>query len=104
MLLLLAPFAPHIPEEIWQATGHRGSIHREPWPLYDADAIVEDEITIVVQVNSRVRDRMLVPASLTAAEMQEMVMKDPKVLKLTEGKKIIKIIPVPGKLVNIVAK
>ncbi len=79
-------------------------IRREPWPLYDADAIVEDEITIVVQVNSRVRDRMLVPASLTAAEMQEMVMKDPKVLKLTEGKKIIKIIPVPGKLVNIVAK
>lgn len=104
MLLLLAPFAPHITEEIWQTTGHRGSIHREPWPLYDADAIVEDEITIVVQVNSRVRDRMLVPASLTAAEMQEMVMKDPKVLKLTEGKKIIKIIPVPGKLVNIVAK
>lgn len=104
LLLLLAPFAPHITEEIWEATGHEGSVHLQAWPSYVPAAIVEDEITIVVQVNSRVRDRMLVPAGLTAGEMQEIVMKDPKVLKLTEGKKIIKIIPVPGKLVNIVVK
>ncbi|NLI13421.1 leucine--tRNA ligase [Pelotomaculum propionicicum] len=104
LLLLLAPFAPHITEEIWEATGHQGSVHMQAWPSYDPAAIVEDEITIVVQVNSKVRDRMLVPAGLTAAQMQELVMKDPKVLKLTEGKKIVKIIPVPGKLVNIVVK
>jgi len=104
LLLLLAPFAPHITEEIWEATGHEGSVHLQAWPSYDPAAIVEDEITIVVQVNSRVRDRMLVPAGLTAGEMQEIVMKDPKVLMMTEGKNIIKIIPVPGKLVNIVVR
>jgi leucyl-tRNA synthetase len=104
LLLLLAPFAPHITEEIWEATGHEGSIHSQNWPSYDPEVIVEEEITIVVQLNSRVRDRMLVPAGLTAGEMQEIVMKDPKILKLTEGKKIVKIIPVPGKLVNIVVK
>ncbi|MFX4261623.1 leucine--tRNA ligase [Pelotomaculum propionicicum] len=104
LLLLLAPFAPHITEEIWEATGHEGSVHLQGWPSYDPEAIVEDEITIVVQVNSRVRDRMLVPAGLSAKEMQERVMNDPKILKLTEGKKIVKIIPVPDKLVNIVVK
>jgi leucyl-tRNA synthetase len=104
LLLLLAPFAPHITEEIWAATGHEGSVHLQKWPSYDPAAIVEDEITIVVQINSRVRDRMLLPAGLTAGEMQDRVMHDPKILNLTEGKKIIKIIPVPGKLVNIVVK
>lgn len=104
LLLMLAPFAPHITEEIWEATGHQGSVHQQIWPSYDPEAIVEDEITIVVQINSKVRDRMLVPAGLSANEMQERVMKDPKILKLTEGKKIVKIIPVPDKLVNIVVK
>ena len=104
LLLLLAPFAPHITEEIWEVTGHEGSIHLQGWPSYDPAAIVEDEITIVVQINSRVRDRILLPAGLTAGEMQDRVMNDPKILKLTEGKKIVKIIPVPGKLVNIVIK
>lgn len=104
LLLMLAPFAPHITEEIWEATGHEGSVHQQVWPSYDPEAIVEDEITIVVQINSKVRDRMLVPAGLSANEMQERVMKDPKILKLTEGKKIVKIIPVPDKLVNIVVK
>jgi leucyl-tRNA synthetase len=104
LLLLLAPFAPHITEEIWEATGHEGSIHRQSWPAYDAAAVVEDELTIVVQINSRVRDRIMIPAGLTVGEMQEKIMNDPKILKLTEGKKIVKIIPVPGKLVNIVVK
>jgi leucyl-tRNA synthetase len=104
LLLLLAPFAPHITEEIWEATGHKGSIHLQPWPAYDPEAIVEDEITIVVQINGRVRERLLVPAGISAQELQDKVMKEPKVLQLTEGKKIVKIIPVPGKLVNIVVK
>lgn len=104
LLLLLSPFAPHITEEIWEATGHEGSIHQQRWPSYDPEAIVEDEITIVIQINSKVRDRMLVPAGLTAVEIQERIMKEPKILKLTEGKKIVKIIPVPDKLVNIVVK
>lgn len=104
LLLLLAPFAPHITEEIWEMTGHADSIHLQAWPVYDPAAIVEDEITIVVQINSKVRDRMLVPAGLAAAQMQERVLKDPKILKLTAGKKIVKTITVPDKLVNIVVK
>ncbi|HOV78843.1 MAG TPA: leucine--tRNA ligase [Bacillota bacterium] len=104
MLLLLAPFAPHITEEIWEASGHSGSIHLQPWPACDPDAIAEDEITIVVQINGRVRDRLLVKAGLSAQEMQEAVMKEPRVIRLTEGKKIVKTIAVPGKLVNIVVK
>lgn len=104
LLLLLAPFAPHIAEELWEAAGHKGSIHLAPWPEYDAGAIVEDEVTIVVQINGKIRERMLVPAGLSGQDTQDKVMQDPKVLTLIDGKKIIKIIPVPGKLVNIVVK
>ncbi len=104
VLLLLAPFAPHIAEELWEITGHTGSIHCQPWPAYDPEALVEDEITIVVQVNGRVRDRLLVPAGIDAGEMEKRVLQEPKVKKLIEGKEIVKIIPVPGKLVNIVVK
>ncbi|NLJ76601.1 MAG: leucine--tRNA ligase [Peptococcaceae bacterium] len=104
MLLLLSPFAPHITEEIWAATGHTGSIHLQDWPQYDPAALVEDEITIVVQINSKVRERLLIPAGLSAAEMQEKVMENDKVLKLTADKKIIKVIAVPDKLINIVVK
>lgn len=104
LLLLLAPFAPHITEEIWEATGHEGSIHRHPWPVYAPEAILEDEITIVVQINGKVRERMLVPADLTPEKMKEKVLQEPRVLKLIQDKKIIRVIPVPGKLVNIVIK
>ena len=104
LLLLLAPFAPHITEEIWEATGHEGSIHKQPWPAYDPEAIQEDEITIVVQINGKVRERLLVPADLTPEKMRERVLQEPRVIRLIQDKKIIKIIPVPGKLVNIVVK
>ena len=104
LLLLLAPFAPHITEEIWVATGHEGSIHKQPWPAYDPEAIQEDEITIVVQINGKVRERLLVPADLTPEKMRERVLQEPRVIRLIQDKKIIKIIPVPGKLVNIVVK
>lgn len=104
LLVLLAPFAPHITEELWAATGHRESIHKQPWPVYDDRAIQEDEITVVVQINGRVRERVLLPAGVDAAEMQERVLAQPRVQQLLEGKKVVKVIPVPGKLVNIVVK
>ena len=103
LLLLLAPFAPFIAEELWQGTGHRGSIHRQKWPEYDPAALVEDEVTIVVQINGRVRDRVVVPQGIPADEMVACVLAQPRVKRLTEGKRIKKVIPVPGKLVNIVA-
>ncbi|MDD3653824.1 MAG: leucine--tRNA ligase [Desulfotomaculaceae bacterium] len=104
MLILLAPFVPHITEEIWEATGHAGSIHRQSWPVYDPQAIIDDEITIVVQTNGKVRERLLVPAGLSADELRDKVLQEPRVQQLIEGKQVIKVIPVPGKLVNIVLK
>jgi len=104
LLLLLAPFAPHITEEIWEATGHTGSIHSQPWPVYDELAIKEEEITIVVQMNGKVRERLLVPAGLSADALREKVLGEPRVQQLIEGKKLVKVIPVPDKLVNIVIK
>lgn len=104
MLLLLAPFAPHITEELWEAIGHTDSIHNQCWPDYDREVIVEDEITIVVQINGKVRDRILVPADITPDAMKEIVMAQPKVQDLIKGKNVVKVIPVPKKLVNIVVK
>jgi leucyl-tRNA synthetase len=104
VLLLLAPFAPHITEELWELTGHQESIHKQPWPIYDPALIVEDEVTIVVQINGRVKERMLVPANLSANQMQERVLAHPRVQQIIAGKEINKVIPVPGKLVNIVVK
>ncbi|TYO94700.1 leucine--tRNA ligase [Desulfallas thermosapovorans] len=104
LLLLLAPFAPHITEELWNLTGHEGSIHAQPWPRYDPEAIVEDEITIVIQINGKVRERLLVPADIKPDAMRELVMQQEKVRELIGDKKVVKVIPVPGKLVNIVVK
>lgn len=104
LLLLLAPFAPHITEELWVRTGHKGSVHAQPWPKHDPEALVEDQITIVVQINGKVRDRMLVPADIQPDAMQELVLQQERVQELIGDKKVVKIIPVPGKLVNIVVK
>lgn len=104
LLLLLAPFAPHITEEIWMATGHTGSVHSQPWPVYDQLAIKEEEITIVVQTNGKVRERLTVPAGLSADALRDKVLGEASVQQLIEGKNVVKVIPVPDKLVNIVIK
>lgn len=103
-IILLAPFAPHIAEELWRATGHSGSVHRQPWPQYDPTALVEDEVEIVVQLNGKLRERLHIPANMKPAEMQQYVMELPSVQELIAGKQIVKVIPVPGKLLNIVVK
>jgi len=104
LLVLLAPFAPHIAEELWSVTGHSGSVHHMPWPAYEPGAIQEDEVTIVVQINGKVRERMLMPAGVKPGEMKELVMGQERVKELIAGKQVVKVIPVPGKLVNIVVK
>lgn len=103
-IVLLAPFAPHAAEELWEATGHQGSVHRQPWPSYDAAALVEDEVEIAVQINGKVRERLNIPANMKPAEMQQYLLEKDQVKALIEGKQIVKIIPVPGKLLNIVVK
>jgi leucyl-tRNA synthetase len=104
LMLLLAPTAPHLAEELWQRTGHEYSIHNQNWPKWDEALAKEEEITLVAQVNGKLRDRITVPVSITEAEAREKALESPRVKAHTEGKKIIKTIYVPGRLVNVVVK
>ena len=103
LLRMLAPFAPHITEELW-ARLFTGSVHAEKWPAYDASALTQDEIEVVLQINGKVRDRVKIAADLDKASMERIVTELPRARELTEGKTIVKVVCVPGKLVNIVVK
>ena len=103
MARLLAPFTPFIAEEVWQTVlGNRESVHVQPWPVYDAAQTVEDKVTIVVQVNGKVRDRMTVAADTSDELLRETAVACPNVQNHINGQSIRKIIVVPQKLVNIV--
>ena len=104
LLRLLAPFAPHIAEEIWNQLGHSASIHQQSWPKWDAEAIKTDTVEIVVQINGKVRDKLTVPSELSSAELEQVALQQEKVQQLIEGKTVVKVIAVPNKLVNIVVK
>lgn len=104
LLLLLAPFAPHMTEELWEKLGKKESIHLMPWPKYDIEAMVEEEIEIVVQVNGKVKGKVSLPAEATDEEMKQAALSNEKVLPHIEGKNVVKVITVPRKLVNIVVK
>jgi leucyl-tRNA synthetase len=101
-VLLLAPFAPHLAEELWQALGHRETLAYEPWPAFDPALTKADEIEVPVQINGKLRLRLTVPAEIDKAELEKTALADERVRALIEGKQIRKIIVVPGKLVNIV--
>lgn len=104
MILMLAPFIPHAAEELWCSIGKEGSVHDEKWPGYDESALVKDEIEIVVQINGKVRDKIVIPAGLDKKEMEEKALESEKIKMAIEGKNVVKVISVPGKLVNIVVK
>jgi leucyl-tRNA synthetase len=104
MLVLLSPFAPHFTEEMWEKIGHTDSIFNEKWPEYDEKALVKNEIEIAVQINGKVRGRVMVDSSLGKEEMEKALMKDEAVLSLIGDKTPVKVITVPGKLINIVVK
>ena len=101
-LRMLAPVCPHIAEELWERTGHTYSVHLQPWPEVDEEAAREDEITLVVQVNGKLRDRLTVPISISEAEAKAAALASEAVKAYLEGKAPKKVIYVPGKLVNIV--
>ncbi len=103
-LLMLAPFAPHMTEELWHKIGHKSSIHRADWPEFEEEAAKKDEITIVIQINGKVRDRVDVDANISEDALKEKVFKQDKVQKYTEDKEVAKTIVIPKKLVNIVVK
>ena len=103
LLRMLAPFAPHITAELWSRL-FVGSVHAENWPVYDASALTQDEIEVVLQINGKVRDRVKIAADLDKEAMEQLVTELPRAKELTAGKTIVKVICVPGKLVNIVVK
>ena len=103
-VLVLAPFAPHITEELWELLGHEESLAHEPYPEYDEAMLVEDSIEIPVQVNGRVRGRISVPADASQDAIIEMALADPKVATQIDGKNLLKKIVIPGRLVNLVVK
>lgn len=103
LVLLLAPFAPHVAEELWGKLGHKESIHLQGFPTYDKDLAQAEQVTLVVQINGKVRDKITVEADISEDEMKEKALASEKVKKYLEGKDVAKIVTVPGKLVNIVA-
>lgn len=101
---MLAPIAPHIGEELWPKLGHEESITYQPWPTYDEALLVDDEVEIVVQVNGKLRAKIKIAKDTSKEEMQEIALSNDDVKASIEGKDIMKVIAVPQKLVNIVAK
>ena len=101
-LLMLAPIAPHISEEMWERTGHEYSIHQQMFPEWDDSLAADETITLVVQVNGKVRDRIEVPANIDEPTAHELALASAKVQPYTEGKVVDKAIYVPGRLVNVV--
>ena len=103
-VLCLAPFAPHLGEELWSFLGHEKSLAYEPWPVFDAAALVEDEIEIPVQVLGKLRGRIRVKSDATQTEMEEAAKANADVAKFLEGKTIVKVVAVPKRMVNFVVR
>lgn len=104
LLLLLSPFSPHMAEELWQRCGHQDNIYHQAWPKWDPEALVQDEVEIAVQILGKVRERITVPSNSTPEDLEKIALSNAKIQELTNDKQIVKVIVVPGKLVNIVTK
>ncbi|SHE81181.1 leucyl-tRNA synthetase [Caldanaerobius fijiensis DSM 17918] len=104
LVIMLAPFAPHITEELWHRMGHNESVHLMKWPRYDENALIRNEVELVVQVNGKVRDKIIVPRDESDEVIKKMAQNTEKVKAFIDGKSIVKVIYVKDKLVNIVVK
>jgi len=102
MLTLLAPMAPHISEELWKILDHKESIFEEPWSRYDSKLVKEETITLVIQINGKVRDRVEVRVDISQEEAEKLALKSKKVQNWIGNKKVRKTIFVPNKLINFV--
>ncbi len=104
LVLSLSPIAPHLADELWsEGLGLSGFLYKHPWPASDPEVAREDEITLVVQINGKVRDKLSAPAGLASADLEAMALASPRIQKLLTGQSVRKVVVVPGKLVNIVA-
>jgi len=104
LVLMLGPFAPYMAEELWEQLGRTGPVFRQPWPQWDEALAQEDALDIPVQVNGKLRTRILVPVGTPSAEMEKLALADSKVQPFTAGKQVVKVIVVPEKLLNIVVR
>ncbi|BAS28526.1 leucyl-tRNA synthetase [Limnochorda pilosa] len=105
LVLMLAPFAPHLAEELWhEALGREGSVHQASWPELDPSALEREEVEVVVQVNGKLRDRLVVPVDVDEATLREQATALPRVQPFIDGRQVQRVIVVPGRLVNVVVK
>ena len=104
IILLMAPIVPHTMEELWRMIGYESTLLDTPWPVYDHGVAAEEEITIVIQINGKVRSRIIVPADEEDEQIKSLALSDEKIAKFISGKKVVKEIYVPQKLVNIVVR
>ena len=104
LVIALAPFAPHIAEELWEALGNKQTVCDAPWPAYEEKYLVESEVQLAIAFNGKARFQMAFPANATNAEIEQAAMKDERAAKFLEGKQVVKVIVVPKKIVNIVVK
>ena len=103
-ILLLAPFAPHLAEESWHMLGHTESVHRQEWPSYDPDKLLVDNVEVVIQINGKVRGRITVPADSSKEQLIDEAHRNERIGELLAGRNVVKVVAVPGRLVNIVVR
>ncbi|MEI3503062.1 MAG: class I tRNA ligase family protein [Anaerovoracaceae bacterium] len=89
---------------MWEHLGYEGALHEQPWPEYDEKALVKDSIEIVVQINGKIKDKINIPGDMSRDDMMKLADENDKIKALTEGKNVVKVIAVPGKLINLVVK
>jgi leucyl-tRNA synthetase len=104
LVLLLAPFAPYLAHELWEMLGEKTSLLRAPWPKFDAALAKEEEIEVPVQINAKLRGKIVVPVDTSKEQLEQLALADEKIKSLIAGKQIVKVIVVPSKLVNIVVR
>ena len=104
LLVMLAPFAPHMTEELWQQLGNKESINHQPWPKHDPALAKEETLNIVVQVNGKLRDNVSLPAGSNDETLKNAALASEKLKAAVVGKEIVKVIVVPNRLVNVVVK
>jgi leucyl-tRNA synthetase len=102
MVLLVSPIVPHIAEELWKALGHEGSVITETWPKWTQEALVAEEVLIVVQVNGKLRSRVMIPPDASREETERAALNDPRIQEFIAGAPIKKVVVVPNKLINVV--
>ena len=104
LILILSPFVPHICEEMWQHIGQEQSVSTMRWPEFDESALVKDTVEIVVQINGKVKEKLMVDSNATKEELEKIAMENEKIQGLLQGKSVVKVIAVPSRLINIVVK